>query len=148
MCSATSDTQWRSGASPLQGKRRGSLFQHTTLIQHLPRPPQPPPQPTSPASLPGLASWGLPQLPFLDRGSLAAGVYKMVGGNPGFPPLSPWAPSLRPSSTPWRWDSLGPQGALTFPRYFTANILCSLIPTLGSRGCHWSLFTTGETKAG
>ena len=136
MCSAISDTQWRSGASPLQGKKRGSLFHYTTLIQHSPRPPRAPPQPICPASLPGLASWGLLQLPFLGRGSLAARVYKMVGGNPGFPPLSPRAPALRPSSTPWPWGSLGPQGALSFPRYFTANISCSLIPTRGSGGCH------------
>lgn len=88
MRSATSDTQWRSKASSLQGKKGGSFFHYTTLIQHTPRPPQAPPQPICPASLPGLASWGLPQLPFLGRGSLAAGVYKMVGGNPGFPPLS------------------------------------------------------------
>lgn len=58
----------------------------------------------------------------------------MVGGNPGFPPR---APALAPRPTVGvAMGVFGAREAPCFPKYFTTIVSWSLIPALGSGGCH------------
>lgn len=77
------------GAPPLQEKVRGSfpIMVHQASISQAPTA-------FSPASLPRLASWRPFLLPLYSQDSQAAIVYRVVGRNPGFPPLSSRAPVL------------------------------------------------------
>lgn len=118
MRSPAPHTRWRPRNSPFCRGEHGDHFPFRgPQCSHFPRAVQlcaPNPQSIVPASLPRLASWRLSRRHFQAGGGQTTGVYKMVGGNPGFPLSSFRCPcELLPGPRP---SSGGGQGLSSTPR--------------------------------
>lgn len=133
MCSAISDTQWRSGASPLQGKKRGVSFP-----LHYPNPAFPKaPTGSSPAHLPclparagllGAASAAVFRQRQFGRKSLQNG-----GRKPGLPSAVPESSRPEAQLHTLAVGLFGAPGSPEFPQVLHSQHLMQPHPNPGLR---------------